>query len=228
MVGGNVTNINILYEDNHLLVVEKPINMLSQADSTKDPDLLSLLKDYIKEKYHKPGNVYLGLVHRLDRMVGGVMVFAKTSKAAARLSKMIKEGDFNKTYIAICHGKIDKEGKFTDKIEKLDNGNSIVSEKGKEATLTYELLEYDKKTDTSVVKIKLLTGRHHQIRVQFSSRGFPLLGDHRYGVDNDNLPVALYAYKLEFVHPVKQVPMKFEIIPKNYGYFKNYNVKKML
>lgn len=223
-----MTNINILYEDNHLLVVEKPINMLSQSDITGDPDILTLLKEYIKEKYNKPGNVYLGLVHRLDRMVGGVMVFAKTSKAAARLSKMMQENKFNKTYIAICHGKVDNNGKFVDKIEKLDNGNSIISKNGKEAVLEYNLLNYDEDNDISVVKIKLLTGRHHQIRLQFSSRGFPLLGDHRYGKDNDDLPVALYAYKLEFLHPVKQVPMSFEVIPKNYGYFKKYNVNKML
>ena len=228
MVGGNVSNINILYEDNHLLVVEKPINMLSQSDSTGDEDILTLLKAYIKEKYNKPGNVYLGLVHRLDRMVGGVMVFAKTSKAAARLSKMIQEDKFNKTYIAICHGKVDKSGEFKDKIEKLENGNSIISDKGKEAILKYELLKYDEENDISIVKIKLITGRHHQIRLQFSSRGFPLLGDHRYGIDKDNLPIALYAYKLEFIHPVKQVSMNYEIAPKNYGYFKKYNVNNLL
>ena len=223
-----MTKINILYEDNHLLVVEKPIGMLSQSDITGDEDLLSLLKEYIKEKYKKPGNVYLGLVHRLDRMVGGVMVFARTSKAAARLSKMIQDGDFNKTYIALCHGKVKGSGEFVDKIERLGNGNSIISDNGKEAKLKYSLLDYDEKSDVSIVKINLLTGRHHQIRVQFSSRGFPLLGDHRYGTDDEDLPIALYAYKLEFLHPVKQVPMSFEIIPKNYGYFKKYDVNKML
>ena len=220
--------INILYEDNHLLVVEKPIGMLSQADITGDEDLLSLLKDYIKEKYNKPGNVYLGLVHRLDRMVGGVMVFAKTSKAASRLSKEIQDGSFHKTYIAICNGKVDKSGKFVDKIEKLDDGTSIISDNGKEGILEYSLLKYDKDNDISIVKINLLTGRHHQIRIQFSTRGYPLLGDHRYGVDNTKLPIALYAYKLEFLHPVKQVPMSFEIVPKNYGFFKKYNVNNML
>ena len=223
-----MTKINILYEDNHLLVVEKPINMLSQSDSTGDPDLLNLLKEYIKEKYNKPGNVYLGLVHRLDRMVGGVMVFARTSKAAARLSKMIQNNEFNKTYIAICHGKVPSKGKFIDKIKKQDNGTSVISDDGKEAVLEYELLNYDKNEDISIVKIKLLTGRHHQIRLQFSSRGYPLVGDHRYGAEIDDFPIALYAYKLEFLHPVKQVPMEFEIIPKNYGYFKKYNVKEML
>ena len=220
--------INILYEDNHLLVVEKPIGMLSQSDITGDEDLLSLLKEYIKEKYKKPGNVYLGLVHRLDRMVGGVMVFAKTSKAASRLSKMIQDGDFHKTYIAICHGKVNDSGKFVDKIEKLDDGTSIISDKGREASLEYKLLKYDKDDDVSIVKINLLTGRHHQIRLQFSTRGFSLLGDQRYGVKEPKLPVALYAYKLEFLHPVKQVPMSFEIVPKNYGFFKKYNVKNVL
>ena len=218
--------INILYEDNHIIVVEKPIKVLSQKDNTNDPDLLSLVKDYIKEKYNKPGNVYLGLVHRLDRMVGGIMVFAKTSKAASRLSKAMKDNLFNKFYLAIVKGKVDIKAQLKDKIKKLDNGNSIISEDGKEAILEYELLDYNKSIDASLVKIHLITGRHHQIRVQFASRGHELLGDHRYSNTQDDLPIALYAYHLEFQHPVKKTSMEFELYPKNYGYWKNFSFNK--
>ena len=111
-------DLNILYEDNHLIVVEKKPNVLCQSDYTKDLDLLTMLKKYIKDKYQKPGNVYLGLVHRLDRPVGGIMVFAKTSKAASRLSKVIQEHNMTKEYLLICHGKINDEGIMEDYIEK--------------------------------------------------------------------------------------------------------------
>ena len=218
--------INILYEDNHIIVVEKPINVLSQKDNTNDLDLLSLVKEYIKEKYDKPGNVYLGLVHRLDRMVGGIMVFAKTSKAASRLSKAMNDNLFNKYYLAIVKGKIEVKGKLIDKIKRLDNGNSIISDDGKEAILEYELLDYNKEIDASLIKIHLLTGRHHQIRVQFASRGHELLGDHRYSDTKDNFPIALYAYRLEFPHPVKKTLMEFKLYPKSYGYWKQFNYKK--
>ncbi|MBQ6477487.1 MAG: RNA pseudouridine synthase [Bacilli bacterium] len=210
--------INVLYEDNHIIVVEKKVGVLSQGDATKDKDLLTMVKEYVKGKYHKPGNVYIGLVHRLDRMVGGIMVFARTSKAASRLSEDIRTGLFHKEYIAIVNGKIDKSGTFKDKIKRLDNGNSIISDDGAEAILNYEVLDYIE--GNSLVKINLITGRHHQIRVQFASRGHAILGDHRYSDTTDNLPLALYAYKLEFTHPVKKVPMKFELYPVNIGYFK--------
>ena len=155
--------LNILYEDNHILVVEKKINILSQGDNTKDKDLLTMVKEYIKEKYNKPGNVYVGLVHRLDRPVGGIMVFAKTSKAASRLSKQVQTHKLKKYYLAIVRGIIKEDkGTYQDKIKKLSNGNSIVSKEGKEAILDYEVLERNKKTNKTLVKIKLKTGRHHQ------------------------------------------------------------------
>lgn len=125
--------INIIYEDNHLLVVEKPINIPVQKDSSNDNDLLTMLKTYLKEKYQKPGNVYLGLVHRLDRPVGGIMVFAKTSKAASRLSEQIRNKTFQKTYVAVVHGHIEKEATFTDKLLKNHQTNiTTISSKGKE------------------------------------------------------------------------------------------------
>ena len=171
--------INIIYEDNHLLVVEKKPNILVQADDTKDTDLLTLLKEYLKEKYNKPGNVYLGLVHRLDRPVGGVMVFAKTSKCASRLSEQVRTRKFEKTYYAVLCGKAKSSDELVDKLEKDNKTNMVkVSENGKEAILDYELI--DCKDNMSLVKIKLKTGRSHQIRVQFASRDLPLYGDQRY------------------------------------------------
>ncbi len=210
-------NLDILYEDNHIIVVIKPVNVLSQSDKTKDIDMLSLIKKYIKEKYDKPGNVYLGLVHRLDRPTGGIMVFAKTSKAASRLGKQIKEKTFKKTYLAIVPCFPNKQGKFIDYLDKDEQGNAFVTskEKGKYAVLEYKVI---KKIDNLVlVKINLETGRHHQIRVQFSSRGYSLYGDQRYGFP-DKKQLCLYASKIEFVHPTIKKKMIFESFP-NYGAF---------
>ncbi|MBQ3469056.1 MAG: RNA pseudouridine synthase [Bacilli bacterium] len=207
-----MSKLNVLYEDNHVIVVEKPVNVLSQADSTKDIDMLTLVKEYIKEKYHKPGNVYLGLVHRLDRPVGGIMVFARTSKAASRLSEQVRTSKIEKVYLAIVKGILkEKEGTFKDKIKKLENGNSIIAEDGKEAILNYQVLS--EKEGLSLVKVKLITGRHHQIRVQFSSRGYPLCGDQRYG-DEDKTQIALYAYELSFYHPTTKEKLTFTLLPK--------------
>lgn len=186
---------NVIYEDNHLLIVEKPRNILVQGDETKDTDLLSELKLYIKDKYNKPGNVYLGLVHRLDRPVGGVMVFAKTSKAAGRISDMVRTHQFKKTYLAIVEGKVPDDGIFEDNLLKLEKENrTIVDKKGKYAKLSYKLIKYI--DGLSLVKINLETGRSHQIRVQFSSRGFPL-----------------WAYKIEFKHPITKEKEVFKCEP---------------
>ena len=211
-----MNNLNILYEDNHVIVVVKPVNYLSQSDITGDMDMLTLLKKYLKEKYKKPGNVYLGLVHRLDRVVGGVMVFAKTSKAASRLSKDIQNNKFHKDYLAICHGKVARKDTFVDYLKKESDFNTIVSNKkeGKLSELSYELIKYNEKLDLSLVKVHLKTGRHHQIRVQFASRGHYLYGDNRYGKDN-NKNIGLFAYQLSFIHPVKKIEMQFRYIPKD-------------
>lgn len=213
-------NLEVLYEDNHIIVVVKPINILSQSDNTKDIDMLNIIKNYIKEKYNKPGNVYLGLVHRLDRPTGGVMVFARTSKSASRLSKQIKEGSLKKTYLAVVPNFNLKKGTFIDYLEKDKNNNSIIAskEKGKYAKLNFETIT--KKNNNALVKIDLLTGRHHQIRVQFSSRGYPLYGDQRYG-KMDKKQLALFAYKLEFLHPVTKEKMVFKKEP-NYGVFLDF------
>ena len=211
--GKKMNKINILYEDNHILVVEKPVNMLSQSDNTKDIDLLTLVKQYIKEKYNKPGNVYVGLVHRLDRPVGGIMVFAKTSKAAARLSKQIANQEMKKSYLAIVEGIIkENNGVYQDKIKRCSNGNSIICDDGKTAILEYEVLERNKKENKTLVRINLKTGRHHQIRVQFSYHGHPLYGDQRYG-KQDKTQIALYAYRLELTHPITKSKLIFQILP---------------
>ena len=222
--GKVMSKLNVLYEDNHIIVVEKPINVLSQGDITGDLDLLTMVKEYVKVKYNKPGNVYIGLVHRLDRPVGGVMVFARTSKAASRLSKSIQEHNFEKKYLAITSGIILEDvGTYKDKLKKLDNGNTIVSKDGKESILHYRVLDrnYDKKI--TLVEINLETGRHHQIRVQFSSRGYFLCGDQRYG-KSDNTQLSLYAYKLKFIHPVTKELMEFQVKPPSQDWWTYFTV----
>ena len=207
-----MNNLNILYEDNHLIVVEKKPNVLCQSDYTKDLDLLTMIKSYLKEKYQKPGNVYLGLVHRLDRPVGGIMVFAKTSKAAARLSKMIQNHEMIKEYLLVCYGNLAKKGIMEDYIEKVNEKSIITSkENGKYAKLEYELIK--KHNNLNLVKVNLITGRHHQIRLQFASRGCPLYGDQLYGKE-DRKQIALFAYHLKFKHPVKDEVMDFTLMPK--------------
>ena len=217
--------MKVLYEDNHIIVVLKDAGILSQADKSGDMDILTMVKSYLKEKYNKSGNVYLGLVHRLDRMVGGVMVLAKTSKAASRLSDMIRKGEIEKRYLAVVNGKVDG-GILKDKILKQDDGNSIISESGKEAILEYKLVEYDKKLDVSLVDILLITGRHHQIRVQFASRGHYLLGDHRYGDRNDKKDIALFSYYLKFIHPVSKKLIEVKCLPEKNDYFNIFLNKK--
>ncbi len=221
-----MNNLNVLYEDNHLIVVVKPINILSQSDSTNDLDMLTIIKKYLKEKYHKPGNVYLGLVHRLDRVVGGVMVFAKTSKAASRLSDSIRKNEVHKVYLAIVHGKVKDKDTFVDYLKKMDDFSTIISnsKEGKYAELSYELIDYSKELNLSLVKVYLKTGRHHQIRVQFASRNHPLVGDNRYGIDKEK-NIGLFAYQLSFVHPVKKEEMTFTYLPKDKP-FSIFNISK--
>ncbi len=211
--------IKVLYEDNHLLVVEKPVNILSQGDDTNDKDMVNLLKQYVKEKYNKPGNVYIGLVHRLDRPVGGAMVFAKTSKAASRLSEQVRNKTFKKTYRAVIHGTMDKkESILKDYLYKNKKTNmvSVVNKNHKEAKnaeLSYETL--DKKNGFSLVEIDLKTGRPHQIRVQFASRKHPLFGDQRYGQDVNKVgqQISLWSYKIEIDHPTTKEKMEFVCEP---------------
>ena len=215
----NEINLKVIYEDNHIIVVEKPANIPSQGDKTGDLDMLTIIKAYLKEKYNKPGNVYLGLVHRLDRPVGGVMVFAKTSKAASRLSEQVREKVFKKKYLVIVNGKFEeKKGTLKDyllKNEKL-NKSRVVEEgtqNSKYAELDYEVLKYDKEQNLSLLKINLHTGRHHQIRVQLSSRDHSIYGDAKYNGRGSARQLYLWAYELTIQNVISKEEMTFTSIP---------------
>jgi len=204
--------MKIIYEDNHLLVVEKPVNVPMQEDESKDSDLLSQCKAYLKEKYHKPGNVFCGLVHRLDRPVGGVAVFAKTSKAASRLSESIRTDAFTKVYQAVIVGRLPEETTLIDYLTKDEKTNMTKvtnKDQGKYSELRYEKLR--SMDDLSLIKIHLITGRSHQIRVQFASRQCPLWGDARYNpTSKPGQQLALWATSLSFPHPITQEIVTFK------------------
>lgn len=211
--------INIIYEDNHLLVVEKPINIIVQEDKSKDEDMLNILKKYIKEKYKKEGNVYLGLVHRLDRPVGGIMVFARTSKAASRLSEQIRNKTFKKTYYAVVMGNICNSKTLTNRLLKDERRNIVrVDDKGKEAILYFDKIDYI--NNMSLIEINLITGRAHQIRVQLSYYGYPLYGDNKYNKNaKNNEQIALFAKRIEFGHPTTKERLVFELdLPNRYPF----------
>jgi 23S rRNA pseudouridine1911/1915/1917 synthase len=211
--------MRIIYEDNHLLIAEKPPNILSQGDRTKDPDMLALLKEDIKIRYNKPGNVFLGLVHRLDRPVGGVMAFARTSKAASRLSDQIRQGTFKKIYYAVIRGIPSKSPSVLEHYLYKDAKKNIVrvvdeaSGLGKKALLSYEVIGMSKEYNLSCVKIHLYTGRPHQIRVQFASIGHPIFGDQKYGYKQDKQQIALWAGKITFIHPTTKEELSFHSPP---------------
>ena len=207
--------IRTLYEDNHLLVVVKPPNMPVQADSSGDEDLLSLCKSYIKEKYNKPGEVYLGLVHRLDRPAGGVMVFARTSKAASRLSAQFKGHGVKKRYAALTAGKPKPRAELNDFILRAESFSRVVPEgtpEAKRASLSYFC--EGEQGGLSLLNVALFTGRHHQIRVQCAAHGMSLYGDQRYNPEaKTGEQLALWAYSLELVHPTLQKPLRFTALP---------------
>ena len=219
-------NLNVIYEDNHIIVVEKIVNIPSQADKTEDLDMLSIIKSYLKEKYNKPGDVYLGLIHRLDRPVGGVMVFAKTSKAAARLSEEVRVKDFEKKYLVVVDGKMEsKKGTLEDYLLKNEKQNmsKVVKEgtkNSKKAVLDYEVLKYQEDINLSVLRVNLHTGRHHQIRVQFASRNHSICGDQKYGTRGRGKQISLWAYELSILHPITKERMTFRVMPKLEGSWK--------
>lgn len=217
--------LKVLYEDNHIIVVIKPVGIPVQQDKTGDLDMLTIIKDYLKEKYNKPGNVYLGLVHRLDRMVGGVMVFAKTSKAASRLSEYIRQKNVKKRYMAIVNGTLRVKEEYIRlenylvKNERL-NMSRVVNKNLKNAKLA--ILEYSAKKNFiynfknyTLVDIDLHTGRHHQIRVQFANIDAPLYGDIKYGqkINKVGQNLALWSYYLSFFHPTKDEYLEFKCKP---------------
>lgn len=209
----------ILYEDNHLLVVEKPVNMPVQEDRSQDLDLLSLAKEDIKTRYQKPGNVYLALLHRLDRPVGGAIVFAKTSKAASRMADLFRRREVERRYLAVVRGKVvQKKGTLVNYLWK-DRKKNIVyaveagAKGAKRAVLHYRLLAHSK--DLSLLEVTLETGRPHQIRVQLKEMGHPLYGDQKYGtsLNQRGEQLALWSYKLSFIHPVRKKKLSVISLP---------------
>lgn len=213
-------DLNIVYEDNHIIVVVKPQNVPSCPDETGDPDMLSVLKEYLIKTYDKKGDAFVGLVHRLDRPTGGVMVYAKTSKAASRLSESIKNGEFDKRYFAVLIGTPrEKQINYLTNYLKKDTDRNMVyiatmSEEGaKKAVLSYKVL--DENTTMSLVDVKLYTGRSHQIRVQMANLSTPLFGDQKYGGDKTpvGFNIALWAVELKFTHPVTKEKLVYRVYP---------------
>lgn len=210
-------NIHIIYEDNHLLVVEKPCNIGVQEDSSGDKDMLTLLKEDLKVRYNKPGNVFLALVHRLDRPVGGVLALAKTSKAAARLTAQLKQGEVERCYFAVLHGRpVPRAGLLENYLLKDETENRVKvldhnAPGSKFARLEYREIDYSDKL--SLVWVRLHTGRSHQIRAQFSAAGYPIWGDQKYAPAAPGRQIALWSYKLSFAHPTRRERMSFMCLP---------------
>ena len=207
----------ILHEDNHLIVALKPPRMLTQGDDTGDMDLHSLLKGYVKEKYNKPGEVYLGLVHRMDRPVGGLLVFARTSKAAARLSAQIRDNTLAREYVLVCKGRAPARFTLRDYLVKDARSNTVrvlpqyLKLQGKEAVLHGHTVAFSQ--ERSLVTIRLQTGRAHQIRAQMAHFGHPLLGDARYNPQGPGGLIALWGMRLAFAHPITGRNLVFVCAP---------------
>ena len=210
----NKSKLNVIHETNHYIVVVKPAGILSQEDITKDVNMMDLIKDYIKVKYEKPGNVFLGLVHRLDRMTSGLMVYAKTSKGASRLSESIRNKTFTKKYLCVCEGIIKGSGTLKDKVAFNEKElKAYVSDNGKDAVLNYKAISNDGKN--TLLEIELITGRHHQIRLQLSNINHPLVGDSLYGSKN-KCNIKLHAYYLSFLDPISKEKIEFVNYPNWY------------
>lgn len=208
--------VGILYEDNHLLVVVKPPNMPSQADASGDADLHSTMKQYIAEKYQKPGAVYLGLVHRLDRPVGGLVVLARTSKAADRLSEQVRKKTLARQYVAAVRGNPPRSAELCDWLVKDERTNTVRAVSAgtpgaKDAKLTFE--SAGRAGELTLLRVRLYTGRSHQIRVQLSHAGYPIWGDARYGAGRPGEQIALWGAHLGLVHPTKKEEMHFDALP---------------
>lgn len=212
----NYHGILIVYEDNHLLVVVKPPNMPTQADASGDPDLHGTMKRYIAEKYDKPGAVYLGLVHRLDRPVGGLVALARTSKAADRLSEQVRAKTLSRQYVAAVHGSAPQRAELCDWLLKDGQTNTVRAVAAgtpgaKDARLALE--KAGEADGLSLIRVKLFTGRSHQIRVQTAHAGFPIWGDARYGAGRPGEQIALWGAHLGLVHPTKKEELHFTAMP---------------
>lgn len=206
----NKSNLQVLFEDNHIIVINKRIGDIVQGDKTGDKPLSDVVKEYIKDKYNKPGNVYLGTVHRLDRPTSGLVIFAKTSKALPRLNKLFASKDISKTYWAIVKNEPPKyEGTLVNWLKKNPKNNKSIAHSkevtdSKKAILHYKTIKI--LDNYFLIEVELETGRHHQIRSQLSAIGSPIKGDLKYGFDRSNKDagIHLHARRIEFIHPVSK------------------------
>lgn len=226
-----LTENQILFEDNHIIIINKKAGQLVQGDKTGDISLLDEVKSYIKLKYSKPGNVFAGLVHRIDRPTSGIVIFAKTSKALTRLTEMIKKREIKKTYWAVVKkNEIPEKQRLVHYLKKNEKNNKAIiyntlsAQSGsKEAILTYKII---KKSDHYLLlEIDLETGRHHQIRAQLSAIKCPIKGDLKYGADRSNSDgsIHLLARKIEFIHPIKKEKIVLEApVPENDNLWKSF------
>ncbi len=207
------TTMKVVYEDNHIIIVYKESGEIVQGDKTGDKPLSDIVKEYIKHKYNKPGNVFLGVVHRLDRPVSGLVVFAKTSKALTRLNNMFRDGEIHKTYWAITRNRPpEEEGTLTDWLVRNEKQNKSYAHnkevaRSKKAILHYKIIGASDKY--TLLEVNLMTGRHHQIRCQLAHMGCPIKGDLKYGAKRSNADgsISLLSHKVEFVHPVSKEPI---------------------
>lgn len=213
--------MEILYEDNHVIIANKAAGEIVQGDKSGDTPMSELIKDYLKTKYNKPGNVFCGVVHRIDRPVSGLVIFAKTSKALSRLNDMLRKGDLHKSYLALVEG---KPRELSARIENFVVSDGKINKTfivdaatpgAKKATLEYETVTTGDRY--SLLKINLLTGRKHQIRAQLSAMGTPIKGDLKYGAKRSNRDggISLQSSRLEFIHPVSQLPIEVDAPPLN-------------
>ncbi len=211
--------MEVVYEDNHIIVVNKHAGEIVQGDKTGDRPLSEEVKAYIKEKYAKPGNVFCGVVHRIDRPVYGLVIFARTSKSLERLNKMLREGEIHKTYLALVEGKMEKDEELLENYLVSDgriNKTFISNQDNPEAKLSKLKYRTIKRGERySLVEIELLTGRKHQIRAQLSGIGHPIKGDLKYGAKRSNRDggISLQAHRIEFIHPVSKEPIDLTAPP---------------
>lgn len=211
--------MKILYEDNHIIIVNKAPGEIVQGDKTGDKPLSEMVKEYLKEKYNKPGNVFCGVVHRIDRPVGGLVIFAKTSKALTRLNDMLRKGEIHKTYWALVEGKRDlPEGRLTDYLVSDGRLNKTFRARPRDKDQKKCVLEYSTVAvgeRYTLLEVKLLTGRKHQIRAQLSLSGTPIKGDLKYGArrSNPDGSISLLARRIEFIHPVSKQPIDLQAAP---------------
>ncbi len=226
--------LNILYEDNHLIAINKPACILVQGDKTGDVSLDKMVKDLLKTKYNKPGNVFLGVTHRLDRPASGVVLFAKTSKALSRINEIFRSGDIDKTYLAIVRNKpnhdrntlintLAKNHKLNKSFVLKDN-----NKKGKEAKLKYRMIDHSE--SFYLLQVNIYTGRHHQIRCQLANIDCPIKGDLKYGSLRSNIDgsIDLHACKLSFTHPVKKTSIEITAHPPDSKQWKIFNINNIL